>query len=115
MENIKEKMPIMITAIIALVICGLACYFFENYQSVYYTQVDNAKVERISASDDMKYEYTLDCYNEKGKKKNLKFKTSRELREGAYLALEIKTLGVHSWKEVQEDELPEKVREQYRK
>ena len=61
----------------------------------------------------MKYEYTLDCYNENGKKKELKFKTSRELREDAYLLLEVRVLGVHTWKEVQYSELPEKVQNQY--
>lgn len=58
----------------------------------------------------MKYEYTLDSYKENGKKKEIKFKTSRELREDAYLILEVKTFGVHSWKEVQANELPEKVK-----
>lgn len=61
----------------------------------------------------MKYEYTLECYNEKGKKKEVKFKTSRELRQEAYLMLEIRTFGVHSWKEVQFDELPDKVKSNY--
>jgi len=58
----------------------------------------------------MKYEYTLDCYNENGKKKEIKFKTSRELKEDAYLMLEVRTFGVHTWKEVQRNELPEKVK-----
>jgi len=64
----------------------------------------------ISATDEMKYEYTLDCYNENGKKKEIKFKTSRELKEDAYLMLEVRTFGVHTWKEVQTNELPEKVK-----
>ena len=63
----------------------------------------------------IEYKYTLECYNEKGKKKELKFKTSRELKEDAFLKLEVKTLGVHSWKEVQYDELPKKVQTNYTK
>ena len=63
----------------------------------------------------MKYEYTLDCYNETGKKRELKFKTSRELKEDAFLKLEVKTFGVHSWEEVQYNELPEKVQANYTK
>lgn len=109
MEGIKEKIPMIIAGIIVIVICVGGIYFLENYESVYYTQVDNSKIEKLSTSDDMKYEYTLDCYNEKGKKKELKFKTSRELREDAYLMLEVRSIGVHTWKEVQHDELPEKV------
>ena len=88
---------------------------FENYESAYFTQIDNTKIEKLSSTDDMKYKYTLECYNEKGKKKELKFKTSRELKEDAFLKLEVKTLGVHSWEEVQYDELPKKVQTNYTK
>ena len=46
-----------------------------------------------------------------GKKKDIEFKTSRELREDAYLKLEVMLVrGVINWKEVQEDELPDKVK-----
>ncbi len=110
MDSIKEKMPIIIAVIVAIAICGIAFYFLENYESVYFTQIDNTKIQSISATDEMKYEYTLDCYNENGNKKEIKFKTSRELREDAYLMLEVRTFGVHSWKEIQANELPEKVR-----
>ena len=111
----KEKIPMIIAVVVAIAICIAALYFFESYESVYYTQIDNTKVAKLSSTDDMKYEYTLDCYNEKGKKKELKFKTSRELREDAFLKLEVKTFGVHSWEEVQYDELPEKVQTNYTK
>ena len=110
MDSIKEKIPMIIAVIVAIALCGVAFYFLENYESVYYTQIDNTKIQSISATDDMKYEYTLDSYNENGKKKEIKFKTSRELKEDAYLMLEVRTLGVHSWKEVQVNELPEKVK-----
>ncbi|WP_300891932.1 YxeA family protein [uncultured Clostridium sp.] len=110
MESIKEKMPMIIAVIVAIAICGIAFYFLENYESVYFTQIDNTKIQSISATDEMKYEYTLDCYNENGNKKEIKFKTSRELREDAYLMLEVRTFGVHSWKEVQANELPDKVK-----
>ena len=110
MEDIKEKIPMIIAAIVAIAICVIGFYFLENYEAVYYTQIDNTKIQSISATDDMKYEYTLDSYNENGKKKEIKFKTSRELKEDAYLMLEVRTLGAHSWKEVQVNELPEKVK-----
>ena len=110
MDSIKEKIPMIIAVIVAIALCGVAFYFLENYESVYYTQIDNTKIQSISATDEMKYEYTLDCYNENGNKKEIKFKTSRELREDAYLMLEVRTFGVHSWKEVQANELPEKVK-----
>ena len=110
MDNKKKKIPMIITVIVAIAICGIVFFVMENYESVYYTQIDNTKIQRISTTDDMKYEYTLDCYNENGKKKEIKFKTSRELKEDAYLMLEVRTFGVHTWKEVQTNELPEKVK-----
>lgn len=114
MESLKEKLPLILAIIVAIVICVVAFYFWENNDDIYYTQVDNTKIERASTSDNMKYEYTLDCFDENGKKKEIKFKTSRELREDAYLMLEVRSFGmVHSWKEVQDNELPEKVKANY--
>lgn len=109
MEEIKEKMPIVMAVIIAFAICGFAIYFMEFHEAIYYTQIDNTKIEKIASNDEMKYEYTLDCYEENGKKKELKFKTSRELREDAYLKLEVTFIGVHAWEEVGKNELPDKV------
>ena len=116
MEDLKEKLSFVLVIIVAVVILGLAYYFFCVKEVVYYTQIDNTKIEKVSATDEMIYQYTLDCYNENGKKKEIQFKTSRELREDAYLMLEvINATGVHSWEEVQFNELPSKVQEQYTK
>lgn len=114
MENIKDKIFMIIAIIIVLAVCMLGYYFFECYEAIYYTQIDNSKVTKLDVTDNMKYEYTLNSYNEKGNKKEVKFKTSRELKENAYLKLEIRVLGVHSWEEIQENALPEKVREKYK-
>lgn len=113
MEDIKEKIPMILAAMFAIVVCILAYYFLEFHESVYYTKIDNNKIEKISSTDDMKYEYTLDCYNENGKKKEIKFKTSRELREDAYLSLIVKLTGVNKWEEIQYNELPSKVKSNY--
>ena len=59
MDSIKEKMPMIIAVIVAIAICGIAFYFFENYESVYFTQIDNTKIQSISATDEMKYEYKI--------------------------------------------------------
>lgn len=115
MESIKEKIPMIIVAILAIAILGGSIYYFEYYEAIYYTQIDNSKIKQVSSSDEMKYQYTLDCYNDNGKKKEIAFKTSRELTENAYLLLEVRSTGVYSWKEVQEDELPDKVKVIYKK
>ena len=113
MEDLREKIPIILAIMIAIVICGIAIYFIEFHQSIYYTQIDNSKIEKTATSDDMKYEYTLACYNKNGNRKEIKFKTSRELRESAYLKLEVIVSGVHSWEEIPYNELPDKVKANY--
>ena len=98
-----------------IVLIGIGLYYMENYSGIYYTQIDNTKIQFLSALEDMKYEYTLEAYSKSGRKKAIKFKTSRALKEDAYLMLEVRSLGVHSWKEVQYQELPEKVKVHYQK
>lgn len=107
----KDKLFIVIGVLLFFVGCGVGLYYLENYDAIYYTRIDNSKVEKLSTSDVMKYEYKLDCYSKNGNKKELKFKTSRELREDAYISLNVKTFGVHKWQEVQEEDLPPKVKE----
>lgn len=114
MNFMKQKLPIILGVCIFILLCGGAIYYMENGKSYYYTQIDNTKIEMLSTSDTMKYKYTLICYNEKGKAKEIQFKTSRQLREGAYLKLEVLSVsGVHTWEEVKYDELPDKVKINY--
>lgn len=108
----KKNVFIVLIVVFLLILGGFGLYYLENYEEVCYTKVDNSKIEKISDSD-MKYQYSLACYKDNGKSKNVKFKTSRELRNDAYLLLELRTFGVHSWKEVQFDELPNKVKNKY--
>ncbi len=111
MEEFKEKLPIIITVIIVIALLVGAYYFLVVHKDLYYTQIDNTKIEEISGTDDMKYQYTLTAYNKNGKEKEIQFKTSRELREGAYLELDIMQMrGVINWREVQIEELPDDVK-----
>lgn len=107
----KNKVLTIMGVVISLSFLIGSLYFIENYHQEYYTRIDNSKVEILPTRDNMKYEYTLDCYNKNGSKKTLKFKTSKKLREKAYITLEVRTIGVHKWKEVQPRELPAKVKE----
>jgi uncharacterized protein (TIGR01655 family) len=106
----KEKFVIMMGAVLFIVLCGCVFFYMENYDKLYYTRIDNMKIEKLSAKE---YEYELVSYDVNGKKKKLKFKTSKELRNTAFLELEVRILGVHSWKEVEYEELPKKVQEKY--
>ena len=115
MESLKEKILMIIAVVIVIILLIGAYYFMFVYKTAYYVQIDNTKIEQVSTSDDMKYEYTLTAYNKNGKEKEIKFKTSRELRDGAYLELDVMvTRGVIDWREVQQEELPDKVKSRIR-
>ena len=112
-HKMKGKVFVVIGFTIIVICCVIAgLYRLENYEEVYFTKIDNTKAEKLPTSDDMKYEYTLDCYNNKGKKKQLKFKTSRELKENAYLLLSVRSFGVHKWEEITYNDLPQAVQEE---
>ena len=111
METFKEKLPIIIVIIIVIALMFGLFYFLVLHKNLYYTQIDNTKVQQVSNSDDMKYQYTLMAYNKNGKKKEIQFKTSRELREDAYLELEVMQIrGVTTWNDVQAQALPDEVK-----
>ena len=113
MENIKGKIFAGIGIVVVIAVFFIIFWLLFYQESTYYTRIDNTKVEQLD-SGDMRYEYTLDAYNEKGNSKEVTFKTSRELKDNAYLKLDVMlTRGVKSWEEVQFDELPDKVQEQY--
>ena len=111
MESFKEKIPMIIAVIIVIPLIIGAYYFLVVHKEQYYTQIDNTKIEEISGTDDMKYQYVLTAYSKNGKEKEIEFKTSRKLREGAYLELDVMQMrGVVNWREVQEEDLPDDVK-----
>ncbi len=114
MEEIREKLPMIIIFVSAILLCGVILYYLEFQEEVYYTQIDNTKIEQLLTTDNMKFQYTLIAYNEKGRKKEFTFKTSRELKNEAYLKLETNwAVGVRQWEEMRFEELPEKVKVNY--
>ena len=114
MDGIKGKIAVVVGIIVFILFLYGIYYLLFIQRSTYYTQIYNSKMEGLSATDSMKYEYTLTAYDEKGKEKEVTFKTNRELREDAYLKLEVMlTRGVLNWEEVQFEEMPKEVREKY--
>ncbi len=107
----KGKVFAVIAIVLVIGVCVVGALNFENYDEFFYAKVDNSKKKALSTNEDMNYEYTLECYNEKGKKRELKFKTFEELEEGTYLSLEVRVSGVHKYEEVEYGDLPEKVQE----
>lgn len=94
-------------------LAGCAAYYVKGRRS-YFTQIDNSYVVSVSSSDEMNRQYALTAYDAYGAPRTLQFKTSRVLRDGAFLRLEYAPFcGVISWKEVQYTELPEPVQPRY--
>ena len=111
MESFNEKIPMIIAAVIVIALVAGVYYFLVVHKDIYYIQIDNSKIEQVSTTDDMKYQYTITGYNKAGNEKEIQFKTNRELREGAYLELELMQMrGVVNWREVQREDLPEDVK-----
>lgn len=75
MEDFKEKIPMIIAVIIVIALMIGAYYFLFVHKTVYYTQIDNTKIEELSGDEDMIYQYTLTSYNKNGKEKEIQFKT----------------------------------------
>ena len=100
MDEIKKKTLELFGIIAFIAICFVVIYVLFYQSTDYYVKVDNTKLKALS-EEDMKFEYTLDGYNSKGRFKKLTFKTSRKLKEGAYLKLEVMYVrGVINWEEV---------------
>lgn len=123
MEMRKKVLGGIATAVVIVaVVIGFGMWFLSGSNSTYYyTQIDNSKIEQndsdggvVNLNGGMEYAYTLSAYNESGKEKDITFGASRQLREGAYIRLTVMPVrGVIEWSEVQYDELPEAVQDNY--
>lgn len=117
-----EKKILFGIGIVALVVISFGVFLISGTGSTYYySKIDNSKIEQVEPAGgvinfggSMDYSYTLRCYDEDGKGKDITFGTSRELKEGAFIRLTVMPIrGVLEWSEVQYDELPAAVQEQY--
>ena len=108
----KKKALFGVGVIVVLAIC-LCVYLLSGAGSTYYySQIDNSKIEQtesaggvINFGGSMDYSYTLRCYDEDG---------NAELKEDAFIRLTVMPIrGVLEWAEVQYDELPAAVQEEY--
>ena len=122
----KETLRIIIAALAVLVavLIGFGTWFLSGTGSTYYyTQIDNSSrkesdseegVINLTGDGGLTYSYTLTAYNEKGHEKEVTFGASKELREGAFICLQVMPVrGVLNWSEIQYDELPDAVQNCY--
>ena len=113
-------------AITAVAICGLAAIllFAASVTNLflagdYYIKIDNACISENESSGGVvnlessePYLYKLEAVNAAGDRTEIEFGTSRELRQDAFLKLDLQPIrGVVGWSEVSEDALPPKAEE----
>lgn len=87
----------------------------------YFVKIDNAHISKndstggvIHLTPNEPYVYELDAVNESGDKAKIDFGVSRELRQDAFLKLELQPIrGVVTWSEVSAEELPPKAAEAF--
>lgn len=102
-------------------ICFCICMISGIGKTYYYLQIDNAHIEQTNADGGvidfdgkLEYSYYLTAYHESGNKKNIRFGTSRKLKEGAFIQLTVMPIrGVIEWREIQYNELPINVQNYY--
>lgn len=117
----KKKALLGIGVVVVLAICFCVYLHSGAGSTYYYSQIDNSKIEQTESSGgvinfggSMDYSYTLRCYDEDGNAKDITFGTSRELKEDAFIRLTVMPIrGVLEWVEVQYDELPTAVQNEY--
>lgn len=117
----KGIFSILLGVILFLTICGAIYYFAFFKDFIYYTQIDNTKIEEMNSNGGvidlhggMKYEYTLIMYDKNGKPKEIKLGTNRELKENAFLKVNYFFLrGVYKWEEISYEDLPNEVKSHY--
>ncbi len=112
------------TTIAAIAVIGLtaALLFAASTANLllagdYYVKIDNAHVSKNEPDDGVinfgssePYLYKLEAINAKGDRAEIEFGTYRELRQNAFLRLDLQPIrGVVGWSEVPEDALPAKV------
>ena len=117
----KKAIAIASIAIAGLAVALLCAASMTNLLLVgdYYVKIDNACVSKNEPSDGVinlessePYLYKLGAVNAAGDKAEVKFGTSRELRQDAFIKLDLQPIrGVVGWSEVSEDALPANVAE----
>ncbi len=121
----QMKSAVSICIVLAVILAiGIAGWWLlsTNMNGTYYTRIDNERIEELESrggiidpTGGMSFLYELPAYDEQGNERDISFGTERQLREDAYLKLEVVPIrGVVGWGEVGFDELPQKVQERMR-
>lgn len=113
-----------ITVVLVIIILGAGLFYLGFNTNLltsgtYYTKIDNTHVTENDSTGDVihlnssePFVYELLATNEDGHEIKTTFGAARELRQDAYLKLEVEPLrGVVYWEEVSPEDLPPKAAE----
>lgn len=100
-------------AVAAFIIVIFAAFFVFSYKDV----VDRfnplvtkeyvyVQVNKPSEPEDHRFKYNLSGYNAEGKKKDVTFTSSVDLKQGVYLKVLAKGAYVQEWEQVKQEDLP---------
>lgn len=119
--NKKIAMAISAIAVVGLAAALLFAVSTTNLLLAgdYYVKIDNARISKNESSGGVvnfgssePYLYKLEAVNATGDKAEIEFGASRELRQDAFIKLDVQPFrGVVGWSEVSEDALPADVAE----
>lgn len=117
----KKAIAISAIAIVGLAVSLLFAATMTNLLLAgdYYVKIDNACLSKnessggvINVGSSEPYLYNLEAVNATGDKVEIELGASRELRQSAFLKLDLQPFrGVVGWSEVSEDALPSNVAE----
>lgn len=119
----SKNKPLLITISVLFVAMAAALVVAWNTNLLltgdYYVKIDNACFSEnestggiVNLKSSEPYLYELEAVDAEGTRTNIEFGTSRELRQDAFLKLELQPFrGVVGWTEVSADTLPSKVAE----
>lgn len=105
------------TALFLVVAIGAMGMLFQSTSEnavSWYSRIDNTLVEPITPHGGMNYRYRLTAYGADGGEKPLELDTSRVLKDGAFIRIEVAPIrGVIRWEEMQYGQLPAAVQGRY--
>lgn len=105
-----------VLGVLAVAVLGMGAMYRSTLENAvdYYSRIDNDLVVSIVPHGGMSYRYILQAYGEDGTGKPLELDTSRILKDGAFIRIQVAPMrGVTDWEEMQYEQLPSAVRDRY--
>ena len=107
---------LVVLGVLAAAVLGMGTLYQSSAENAadYYSRIDNSLAAPINPHGGMNYRYTLQAYRADGQGKSLELDTSRILKDGAFIKIQVAPMrGVIGWEEMQYEQLPPAVQDRY--